>query len=169
MRCIPVTTLSDPRLAAYANLRDAELRHRQDFSQPVIRESGAFMAEGDLVVRRLIDSPYPVESVLVTPARLDAVRDALERLPPDTPVYVADQPVMNEVVGFNIHRGLLAVGLRGPEVTPQTLAATSRVLLVLEDLVNHDNLGAIFRNTAALIGPGAGVLLSPRCADPLYR
>jgi tRNA G18 (ribose-2'-O)-methylase SpoU len=169
MRCIPISSLSDPRLAAYANLRDAELLHRQDFSQPVTRIAGAFMAEGELVVRRLIRSPFRVESVLVTPGRLESVRDDLAELPEETPVYVADQGVMSEVVGFNIHRGVLAVGLRGPERSLEEVAAVSRMLVVLEDLVNHDNLGAVFRNAAALIGPGAGVLLSPRCADPLYR
>jgi len=169
MRCIPVHDLADPRLAPYATLRDAELLHRQSPSNPVIGSAGAFMAEGELVVRHLIDSPFGVESVLTTPNRLRTIQDALERLPPETPVYLADQPLMNSIVGFNIHRGLLAVGLRGREPTAAELIARARVLLVLEDLVNHDNIGAMFRNAAALVGPSAGILLSPRCADPLYR
>lgn len=169
MRCITVDTLTDPRLAAYANLRDAELRHRQDFARPVIGSTGLFIAEGELVVRHLIKSPFPVDSVLASRSRFESVRGTLEALPDETPVYIADQGLMNEVVGFNIHRGLLAVGLRGHEPSAAEVAAKSRVLLVLEDLTNHDNLGSMFRNAAALAGPRAGILLSPRCADPFYR
>lgn len=171
MRLIPVDSLSDPRLAPYANMRDAELRHREDPSRPVLGEAsaGAFMAEGELVVRRLIESPYQVESVLLTSTRLGTLGPMLERLPADTPVFVAAQSVMNEIVGFNMHRGVLAVGLRGREKTVAEITARARTILVLEDLTNHDNLGAMFRNAAALGGPGTALLLSPRCADPLYR
>jgi tRNA G18 (ribose-2'-O)-methylase SpoU len=76
---------------------------------------------------------------------------------------------MNEVVGFNMHRGVLAVGRRGAGLTPEGVLDRPGPWVVLEDLTNHDNLGGLFRNVAALGGPGAGVLLSPRCADPLYR
>ncbi len=176
MRLIPVQSLDDPRLRPYATMRDAELRHREDPTNPVLAGpdrdrggGGAFMAEGELVVRRLIESRFAVESVLLTPTRLRTVEDALTRLPPETPIYLAEQGVMNAVVGFNIHRGILAVGLRGRDPDPLELARQARTLLVLEDLVNHDNLGAMFRNAAALGGEGTAILLSPRCADPLYR
>src|SRR5690606_40897725 len=111
----------------------------------------------------------PVDSVLASRSRFESVRGTLEALPDETPVYIADQWLMNEVVGLNIHRGLLAAGLRGHEPSAAEVAAKSRVLLALEALTNHDNLGSMFRNAAALAGPRAGILLSPRCADPLDR
>jgi tRNA G18 (ribose-2'-O)-methylase SpoU len=84
-------------------------------------------------------------------------------------VFVADQPTMNQIVGFNMHRGVLAIGIRGPSLTLPELLARGGPVVVLEDLTNHDNLGGVFRNAAALGGMGVSVLLSPRCADPLYR
>ncbi len=154
---------SDPRVAVYAGLRDAERRIDR-----LGRQAGHFIAEGEGVVRVLVASPYRVRSVLVTPRRLETVADALEALEPGTPVYVVEQPLMNRLVGFNIHRGILAIGDRGPEHSPESLIATSRTLVMLENLSNHDNVGGIFRSVAAL-APGAAVLLSPGCCDPLYR
>jgi tRNA G18 (ribose-2'-O)-methylase SpoU len=165
LNLVAVTDLADPRLADYATMRDAELRHRAQGESP----GGRFMAEGELVVRRLIDSPYRPLSVLLTPTRLETLRDALERLLPGTPVYLADQRLMNSVVGFNMHRGVLASARRGPATDPATLWRRCRVLVGLEGLTNHDNVGGIFRSAAALAGPSAGVFLSPGCCDPLYR
>lgn len=168
MPLITLESADDPRLAAYANIRDAELAQRTDPLDPD-GHRGLFIAEGELVVRRLIASAYPTLSLLTTPTRLATIGDALAGLPGSVPVYVVPQQVMNTVVGFNMHRGLLALGGR-PEPTPlERLLSLSGPLLILEDLVNHDNLGGIYRNAAALGGPGIGVLLSPRCADPLYR
>lgn len=163
---IEITSADDPRIADYRAVREAELReHRSD------APGGLFVAEGELVVRRLIASPFITRSVLVTPTRLGTIRDALDRLPHETPVYIADQPTMNSIIGFNIHRGILAIGLRGHPPPLESLLLPHRTLVVLEDLTNHDNIGGIFRNTAALAGTGAraAILLSPRCADPLYR
>lgn len=167
MTRIEITSIHDPRIADYRAVRDAELR-RDRFDAP----GGLFVAEGDLVVRRLLASRFQTSSLLVTPSRLAIVQDTLGPIPDDVPVYVVDQEVMNGVVGFNIHRGLLALGIRGPEPSLPDLLAAASCIVVLEDLANHDNLGGIFRNVAALagVGPGGGaVLLSPRCADPLYR
>jgi tRNA G18 (ribose-2'-O)-methylase SpoU len=112
------------------------------------------------------------------------MRSALDCLPPGTPVYLAPQDLMNAVVGFNIHRGVLASGYRPTPPLLQSLLAASAALVILEDLANHDNMGGIFRAAAALAGPanphaphadagpaprGASILLSPRCCDPLYR
>lgn len=170
MALVPVSSLDDPRIADYLDIRDAELR-RTRFDAP----GGLFVAEGELVFRRLIDSAYRTRSVLLTPTRMATVQDALDRLDPSVPVYSVEQRLMNDIVGFNIHRGVLAIGERGPEPDISSLARRAGCVVILEDLVNHDNVGAIFRNTAALAGlpvngEGGGViLLSPKCSDPLYR
>ncbi|MCC6320714.1 MAG: RNA methyltransferase [Phycisphaerales bacterium] len=168
MNLVPIQDLSDPRLAPYANMRDAELAQRADPLDPAAH-GGLFIAEGELVVQRLIESSFPTQSVLLTSTRLEAMRPALARLPASTPVFLADPPLLSRIVGFNMHRGVLAIGLRTPPAPLDPLLDLPGPLLVLEDLTNHDNLGGIFRNAAALGGPGCAVLLSPRCADPLYR
>lgn len=160
----PVSSLDDPRLADYRNVRDGEL----------MRQRGLFMAEGRLVVRTLLtDSRFRARSVLVTDAALEA---ASAWLPPSDgpPVYVAPQQLMNEVAGFDVHRGCLAAGERGPDLTVGEVltdlaprGAQPALVVVLEGLTNHDNVGGVFRAAAAL-GAGA-VLLDPRCCDPLYR
>lgn len=172
MPILPIQALADdPRLAPYANMRDAELVQRAAPAEPDAHPGlrGLFVAEGDLVVRRLIASPFAVASVLLAENRLRGLRDDLGRLKPDVPVFVAPQGLFNDIVGFNMHRGVLAMGVRAATLTPTQALARPGPLIVLEDLVNHDNLGAIFRNAAGLGGPGAAVILSPRCADPLYR
>ncbi len=167
---IDVADISDPRLAEYANMRDAELAQRAD-PLDARAHGGLFIAEGDLVVRRLIASRFRTRSVLLTPTRLDAMRADIERLPTETPVYVAPPPVLNGIVGFNMHRGLLAIGERAGagERAVDELLTHDGPLIVLEDVNNHDNLGGVFRCAASLGGGGVGVVLSPRCADPLYR
>ncbi len=168
MNIVPIQSLSDPRLAPYANMRDAELAQRAD-PLNAGAHGGLFIAEGELVLRRLIASKFPVQSVLTTPTRLDSLRDALATLPAETPVFLADPPLMASIVGFNMHRGVLGIGVRLEDTPLAELASRAGPLIVLEDLTNHDNLGSIFRNAGALGGTGAAVALSPRCADPLYR
>lgn len=160
LRIEPVDRLDDPRLAPYANLRDAQLRHAQ---------LGLFMAEGELVVELLIDSGRPIDSLLLTPTRLAAMRDRLAALKSHTPIYLASQDVMDGIVGMHMHRGVLAVGRRTPPPALTTLVASAPGLLVLEDLSNHDNVGSLFRSAAALMPSGSAVVLSPGCCDPLYR
>lgn len=174
LHLIPIDTIADPRVAEYAGLRDAQLRALAAGHAP-----GVFLAEGELVVRQLIESRLTVRSVLLTPQRLTTMRDALERIRPGVPVYVAEQDVMNGVVGFNIHRGVLAAGARPEEPPLEGVLAASGSLVLLEDLANHDNVGGIFRAAAALAGVacletdgparGCSVLLSPQSCDPLYR
>src|SRR2546425_868462 len=162
-RFIPIDDPADPRVAEYMGLKDAELRRRREV--PGEGAPGIFIAEGAIVLRRLLVSPYRVRSVLTTAKRYEPLADLLDGL--EAPVYLAAQQVLNEVAGFDIHRGVLAAADRRPPPAPASLLAGSRRVAVLEDLGDHENLGVIFRNAAAL-GVDA-VLLSPSCADPLYR
>ncbi|MCC6660551.1 MAG: RNA methyltransferase [Phycisphaerales bacterium] len=156
-----VTDSGDPRVADYADLRGEGAHPDRGLAR-----RGLLMAEGDLVVRQLLRSRYRVRSVLGTPRRLGALADALVAL--NAPIYEAERGVMNELVGFDIHRGVLAAADRGEPASLGTVLQSARSLVVLEDLANHDNMGGIFRNVAAL-APGGAVVLSPGCCDPLYR
>jgi tRNA G18 (ribose-2'-O)-methylase SpoU len=151
---------SDPRLADYQNLRDPLLRLQR----------GIFMAESREVVRRLLSCHrFRTRSILVTPAALEGLRDLLETVDTNIRILLVEHDLVRRIVGFNFHRGCVAVGERGAEPSPSTLIEPPgrRLLLVLEDVTNPDNVGAVFRNATAF---GAdGVLLSPGCADPLYR
>lgn len=175
LNTIPVSDLGDPRLEPYRNQKDAWLRAQRCGGTGL--GEGMFLAEGELVVRTLLRSAHRTISVLCTPARLLAMHDAFAALPSDVPVFVADRPVLERIVGFDLHRGVLALGRRRESPSAADLAARAGVLVVCEDLANHDNLGAVFRNTACLaggldrdrVGVPAAVLLSPRCCDPLYR
>jgi len=161
-RALPVSELSDPRLEDYANLRDRELA----------RDRNAFIAESEVVLRVLVTRPeLRVRSVLLAEGRLDKLADALEKLPPNVPVFVAPQAALDRVVGFHIHRGVLAAVDRPAPRAPADLLGDfgpgpSRVV-VLEGLTNHDNVGGIFRNAAAF-GADA-VLLDHATCDPFYR
>lgn len=166
---IPIDDVRDPRLADYANLKDRQLAALAAGLAGGM-DQGLFMAEGELVIRQMIRSGIRARSILITPTRLETMRDALSALPPDTPIYLISQELMNQSVGFHIHRGILAAGIRPPPRTPADVIGASSTLVILEDLANHDNLGGIFRAAAALGGIGrVGILLSPRCCDPLYR
>ncbi|HZQ56701.1 MAG TPA: RNA methyltransferase [Acidimicrobiales bacterium] len=156
---IAVDDPRDARLADYVGLTDAALRRRVEHGR------GLFIAEGELVIRQLLVSPYPVRSVLVAPTRYAHLRDVLDGL--DAPVYVAPKEVLEAVAGFDIHRGAVASAGRLPYPEPSALLRGARTVAVLEALNDHENIGALFRNAAAL-GVDA-VFLSPTCADPLYR
>lgn len=156
---------ADPRIADYSNLIDRQLAALSSG-----QTAGLFMAEGELVVRQLLNSALETKSVLISPTRLDSMADDLRCLPPTTPIYLAPQPLMNQIVGFNIHRGILAAGFRPAPPDLDHLLIHTKTLVILEDLSNHDNLGGIFRAAAALAGLSqTAILLSPRCCDPLYR
>ncbi|MEV0310168.1 TrmH family RNA methyltransferase [Nonomuraea fuscirosea] len=159
-----VTAADDPRLTDYTRLRDVELRKSLE------AERGLFLAEGEKVIRRAVGAGYPIRSVLTTRRWLASLEDVLG----DATVYVVDDATMTGIAGFPVHRGALASMERLPLPAVETLLEGGarlgggvRRLLVLEDLVDHANVGAIFRCAAAL-GVG-GIVLSPRCADPLYR
>jgi tRNA G18 (ribose-2'-O)-methylase SpoU len=161
MRPIPIGDPADPRIEPYRAVRERDLVGRQ----------GRFIAEGEVVLRVLLErSRFAPESLLLGEGHAERLADLLARLPPDVPVYTASRTVMDAVVGFAIHRGILAVGRRGTEPAAQDLlgALPQRALVVgLVGLANHDNVGGIFRNAAAF---GADlVLLDPETCDPLYR
>jgi tRNA G18 (ribose-2'-O)-methylase SpoU len=150
---IVIDQVDDPRLAPYRHVGDPAW----------LREHGVFVAEGRLVVARLIDSGHAIESVLVTPTARAALGPAvLDRCA----VLVAPQSIVNGVTGFNFHRGCLAIAPRFPALELDAFAHAQR-LVVLEGVGNPDNVGGIFRSAAALAAEG--VLLGPGTGDPLYR
>jgi tRNA G18 (ribose-2'-O)-methylase SpoU len=159
---IAIEDPEDPRVTDYIGLTDAELRRQVEVDGP---GHGIFIAEGVRVVRVLLETELSVRSVLVTPARYEALADAL--LEPTFPVYLAGRAVIDRVVGFPLHRGAVAAANRPvPLELSRVLAGADRIA-ILEDVNDHENLGGLFRSAAAL-GIG-GVLLSPRCSDPFYR
>jgi tRNA G18 (ribose-2'-O)-methylase SpoU len=150
---------ADPRLADYRDLRDVELRKHLE------ADEGLFIAEGEKVVRRASEAGFPVRSFLMAPRWLDGLADVLEAA--SAPCYVVSEELAEQVTGFHVHRGALASMHRRPLPSVASVLEGVRTVVVLEDVVDHTNVGAIFRSGAAL-GVDA-VLLSPRCADPLYR
>jgi tRNA G18 (ribose-2'-O)-methylase SpoU len=155
----PVTDVADARVDDYRDLTAADRRPDRPGGR------GLVIAEGVVVVRRLLDSPYPVRSLLGVPRRIDELAADLDGH--DVPAYATDADTMASVVGFHLNRGVLAVADRAPAPDVPELLRTARILAVLEGVGDHENLGALFRNAAAL---GVdGVLLGPRCSDPLYR
>jgi tRNA G18 (ribose-2'-O)-methylase SpoU len=147
---------ADPRIADYRNIPDPALLARRQ----------VFVAEGRLVVRRLLESQrFVTRSMMVTRPALAALDTAAELT--DVSIFLVPQAVMNTVSGFNMHRGCLAIGERGAPLDWRMLTGTARRLIVLERVANADNVGAVFRNAAAF-GVDA-VLLGPDCTDPLYR
>ena len=181
---VDVADPGDPRLADYARLTDVRLRTSMESAH------GLFMAEGEKVIRRAVAAGFGVRSMLVTRDKLAGLADLAGTCP--GPVYVVSQEVAEQVTGYQVHRGALASMARRALPTVASLLSGSsaagragpappgsgqhardgqpgwpRRIVLLEDLVDHANVGAIFRCAAAL-GVDA-VVLSPRCADPLYR
>ncbi|MDQ6525907.1 RNA methyltransferase [Nocardioides sp. LHD-245] len=156
---VEITDPADPRLGDYRDLRDVELRKHLE------AEHGLFLAEGEKVVRRAVEAGFAPRSFLMAPRWLDGLADVLDRS--DVPCFVVSEDLAEEVTGFHVHRGALASLRRRPLPSLDEVLAEARSVLVLEDIVDHTNVGAILRSGAAL-GFDA-VLLAPRCADPLYR
>jgi tRNA G18 (ribose-2'-O)-methylase SpoU len=156
---LEVADPDDPRLADYRDLRDVELRKHLE------AEHGLFLAEGEKVVRRAVESGFAPRSFLMAPRWLDGLADVLDSS--DAPCFVMSEALAEQVTGFHVHRGALASLARRPLPSVDEVLAGARTVVVLEDIVDHTNVGAAFRSAAAL-GIDA-VLLAPRCADPLYR
>jgi len=152
-----IVSAEDPRISAFMEMKDRELA----------RQGGRFIAEGEHLVRRLLMSPYATESVLLAERR---AKEVAPLVPEHVPVYVASQEVLNRIIGFKFHSGVLACGLRGPrrtleEVLPQDQPRLR--IVICEDLNNAENLGSIVR-IAAGFGADA-LLLGERCVDPFFR
>lgn len=176
---ITVEDPDDPRLRDYTGLTDVELRRRREPAE------GLFIAEGEKVIRRAKDAGYEMRSMLLSAKWVDVMRDVIDELP--APVYAVTPELAERVTGYHVHRGALASMQRKPLPTTDELLAgdsaglgtplgappaeagegSRRRIAVFEGFVDHANLGAAFRSAAAL-GISA-ILLSPDCADPLYR
>jgi tRNA G18 (ribose-2'-O)-methylase SpoU len=156
---VRIDEIDDPRLGPYRRLKERELG----------RDGGRFIAESEHVVRRLLASDFAVESVLVCRRREAALATAMV-VRPLTPLYVVADVLINRVVGFKFHSGVIACGLRKAALPLEAVVAPARrrsVVVVCPDLISHENLGSIIRIAAAF---GAdGLLLGPRCCDPFYR
>ncbi|MDX8530316.1 RNA methyltransferase [Mesorhizobium sp. VK25A] len=161
MNLIPIDDPQDLRVAAYLDIRERDLVGRH----------GRFVAEGKVVLDLLLSTGrFTAESALILENRLTGVQGILRKAPPDFPVYVAAGEVMDRIAGFHMHRGILAIGVRGAAAPAEILVETlprRALAVVLVGISNHDNMGAIFRNAAAF-GADA-VLLDRTCCDPLYR
>jgi tRNA G18 (ribose-2'-O)-methylase SpoU len=160
VQVIQIDDPEDPRIAAYRHVRERDLVGRDQ----------AFIIEGEVVLRAFAAAGrHGLSSVLLAEKRVEKLRPILADLPA-APVYVAGQAVLDAIVGFHIHRGILALGRRGPLPTARALLETApprALAMVLFGIGNHDNMGALFRNAAAF-GVDA-VLLDSTCCDPLYR
>jgi tRNA G18 (ribose-2'-O)-methylase SpoU len=156
---VEVDDPADPRLVDYRDLRDVQLRKSLE------GQEGLFLAEGEKVVRRALEAGFEARSFLMAPRWLEGLSDLLDRS--EAPCYVLPEALVEKVTGFHVHRGALASLHRRPLPGVDDVLDGARSVLVLEDVVDHTNVGAIFRCGAAL-GFDA-VLLAPRCADPLYR
>lgn len=160
------TVIDDPadeRLGDYRDLTDVALRSR---AEP---ERGLFMAESVEVIRRAVEAGIRPRSMLMAQRWLEPMSDVIDRAARSGgfPVYVADDDVLRSIVGFRLHRGAIAA-MHRPSLPPvRDVVADARRVVVLEAVVDHTNVGAIFRSVAGL-GADA-VLVSPQCADPLYR
>jgi tRNA G18 (ribose-2'-O)-methylase SpoU len=154
---LPISSLSDPRVAAYRNVKDKTLD----------REGRLFIAEGEHLVRRLLASDFPIDSVFVADKHAG---EFSKLVPPDVPLYVTSTEVMNEILGMQFHSGIIACGRRKAlQTLDETLPRkTGRLTLVIcPDLNNVENIGSLIRLSA-----GFGVdamILGPKCHDPFWR
>ncbi len=163
-RPIFIRDFHDPRVDVYRNVRDADLRGRDRL----------FMAESELVVRRLLATPQRLHSIFLSPGKFERLREVIEAAQPTCDIYLADVDLMSAIAGFHIHRGALAAGYRP---RPEELSLDRMLghlqsrdhftMLLAEGVTNVDNMGGLFRSAAAF---GVdGIVLDANCCDPLYR
>ena len=162
MPVVEVSDVDDPRLHEYTRLTDVALRRRREPAE------GLYIAESSTVIRRALAAGHRPRSFLMAPRWLEDSGDLVTTAAADdVPVFVAEEPVLERLTGFHLHRGALAAMHRPQLPDLDALLASARRVAVLEDVVDHTNVGAVFRACAGL-GVDA-VLVTPRCADPLYR
>lgn len=150
----------DPRVADYTQLTDVHLRKLRE------PEEGMYIAESSRVLRRALAAGHRPRSFFLAEKWLADLDDVFQQFP-EVPAYIGTASLLEEITGFHLHRGAMAAMHRPAPVPLEELLAGARRVAVLEDVVDHTNVGAIFRSAAAL-GVDA-VLVSPRCGDPLYR
>lgn len=157
-KIIPVVESDDNRIAPFISIRERDLAGRAD---------GRFIVEGKVTLGILLErSRFAIESLFLCETRLQPLADLLAKVPAAVPIYVAPQALMDEVAGFNVHRGILACARKGDGLSLNDVVGP-QTLLMLNQTSNHDNVGAAFRNAAAF-GVG-GVILDQQSCDPLYR
>ncbi len=159
MNVIPIETLDDERLAFFTHLTDVELRRSLE------PESGLYIAESSKVIERALGAGHVPRAVITTDKWLAGLDTVLAGH--DVDVFLGDERVLEQITGFHLHRGALA-SMERPQLKPvaETIA-DARLVVVLDNIIDHTNVGAIFRSVAGL-GADA-VLITPDCADPLYR
>jgi tRNA G18 (ribose-2'-O)-methylase SpoU len=161
MTIIEISNSADPRLTDYTQLTDVALRTSREVAE------GLYMAESETVIRRALNAGHQPRSILTSEKWLPQVTKLCADFGIDPPVFLASDEVTTPLTGFHIHRGVIASMHRPPLASVTDLVRDARRVAILEDIVDHTNVGAIFRSAAAL-GVDA-VLVTPRCADPLYR
>lgn len=156
---IPIETLDDERLAFFTHLTDVELRRSLE------PETGLYIAESSKVIERAIRAGHRPRAVITTQKWLDGLEEILAGT--DVDVFLGDELVLEQLTGFHLHRGALASMERPQLKSVAETIADARLVVVLDNIIDHTNVGAIFRSVAGL-GADA-VLITPDCADPLYR
>ncbi|WHA41853.1 TrmH family RNA methyltransferase [Agrobacterium larrymoorei] len=162
---VAITQSDDARIAPFRDIRERDL----------IGRHGKFIVEGTVVLRMLAAAhkaggDFRADCILILKNRLAGVLDILSDFPPDVPVYVAEAEVLDSIVGFHLHRGILALGSRtGTRDMLDTIRSLPETSLVVAGcgISNHDNMGAMFRNAAAFLADA--VFLDATSCDPLYR
>jgi tRNA G18 (ribose-2'-O)-methylase SpoU len=160
-RLIPIADPGDPRIEPYRDIRDRDVKGR----------GSRFVMEGEVVLRTALSrGRFRVETILLAENRLVPLADLIGSVPDAVPIYVAPRPVLDGIAGFALHRGIVAMGLRGEAKAPEAAIAglgAQALVMVLAGIANHDNMGGLLRNAAAF---GVDlVLLDEACCDPLYR
>lgn len=155
---IQITERGDPRIAPFVSVRERDLTGGKD---------GLFIVEGKVPLTTLLtQSRFDVHALFLCETRLKPLTNLLAQVGPGVPIYIAPQDLMDEIAGFPIHRGVLACAKKGEGLALETFEGAN-TLLMLNQISNHDNVGAAFRNAAAF---GAdGVILDAGSCDPLYR